>query len=295
MGEHGPSYEQGDLFRDPDDVEDPKTAALRVTAEIAARRAEATQIEGDPLPEAAPDEPIATTSQERVAARAEQILARVRRDAAEVNSGVSPARAAETSEYLVIPEASVEGEGQIQAAQRAVTEAAAKAKTEADAPDKAARIEAAHTGSNQSRQVLEVIQKDKKKSEQDKQKSAIDLAYERARANTADARVKLEAAKAAIEADQNHRTALHEVQLQTASKVYKDYSEVQERLYKVKLRAAGRPEYPEASISEVEPPDQEEPNQNKGAWPKGELIETPEEARDIADKLAKGQRPPFVE
>jgi|GEM_PF-2234216 len=288
MGEHGPSYEQGDLFSDPEDAEDPKTAALRVAAEIAARRAEATQTEGDSLPEAAADEPIATTSQEGVAARAEAILARGRREAAEVNSGVSPSRAAETSEYLVSPEASAEGERQTTLARLAVDAAAAKAKTDADAPDKAARIEAAHKGANRSRQVLEAIQQDKKKS-------AIDLAYERASADTADASEKLEAAKVAIEADQIHPTALHEAQFQGASKVYKGYLEVQERLYKVKLRAARRPEYPEASISEVESPDQEEPNQNKGEWPKGELIETPEEARDIADKLAKGQRPPFVE
>lgn len=286
MGEHGPLYEQGDLFRDPKDVEDPKTAALRVAAEIAARRAEATQIEGDPLPEAAADEPIATTSQKRVAAQAEEILARVRRDAAEVNSGVSPARAAETSDNLVSPEASAEGERQTTLARLAVAEAAEKARIEEALPAKEARIEAAKAGAGRSRQVLEAIQQDMKKT-------PLDKARERTTKDLAKALDKLEIAKAEFEAAQGRATVVQDARYRRAQRRYGGYLLVLEDLDRLIAKAAQRSEEPEVGLSGSEASDLGE--KTKTEWPKDNLIHTREEAIRVAKQLAEDANQPSGE
>jgi hypothetical protein len=273
----GEDFEQEDLFEEPTEAVDAKTAAKRVLAEIVAQRAEAAQTEQD-SDATEPTQAVETsgTAHIGVEARAAGIDARVEREAAEVNDAQSPVRLEGTAP-VITPGSSAEGERQTRLARLAVVEADAKARIEADAPDKAARIEAAHKGANQSRLVLEAIEKDRKMS-------SLDLAYAKASADTAHAREKLEAAKAMIDADQNHPTVLHDALFQTAHRAYETYLKVQERLYKLKSRVARRPVEPE-----VDQPEPEAPAEEGGArveWKQGNLIGSREEAILKAAQLA---------
>ncbi len=231
MGEQGSGgndqeFEQGDLFEASKERVSPKDNALQDMADIFARRAEEARTEQDPdAPEPAQAIESSGTTHVGVEARAKGIVARGEQEAAEVNAVQSPAQLEGTGP-VITPGSSAESARLARIARLAVADAAAKAQIEAEAPGKAAGIEVAQLGANQSRQVLDAIR-------QDKQLSAMNGPQESIAA--------------------------------------------------------------EVASQETDVPDQGEPNQNKSEWPKSGLIESPQEAREIADKLAKGERPPFVE